>query len=319
MSISRVAILALALPMAGCTMIPRYERPAAPVAARFSGTAGAQEGAAAAALAWRSFFADDRLKSLVGLALANNRDLRVATLKVEQSRAQYRITRSSSFPKVDASGSYTRERAGGVTTSQWAASVGTTSYELDFFGRVRSLNQQALETYLSTAEAQRSEQISIVAEVATQYFTIRESEEQLRLARDTLAAVQETYEVNKHAFEAGASNELDLRTAEGQVQTATINAIAYERQLAQAENSLVLLVGQPLPADLPPGRPFGDADLLAEVPEGLPSDLVQRRPDILEAEHTLKAANANIGAARAAGPSTTPTFWRTSRRDCPPN
>ena len=293
-------VLALALVLSGCTMIPQYERPAAPVAAQYPGLAETRKESAASDIAWQNFFAEERLKKLIELALANNRDFRVAILNVEQSRAQYRITRSASFPTVDGSGSYTRQRASGVTSDQWSASLGTTAYEVDLFGRVRSLNRQALEKYLATAEARRSAQISLVAEVANQYFTLRQAEEQLQLARQTLASVQGSYGLNEATFDAGASNELDLRTAEGQVQTAKINALTYERQVAQAENYLVLLVGQPLPADLPASRSFGDTNVLVDVPAGLPSELIQRRPDILEAEHTLKAANANIGAARAA-------------------
>ncbi len=171
---------------------------------------------------------------------------------------------------------------------------------MDFFGRVRSLNRQALEKYFATAEAKRSAQISLVAEVASQYFTLRQAEAQLELAKQTLAAVQESYGLNKATFDAGASSELDLRTAEGQVQTAKINVLIYHLARAQAENYLTLLVGEPLPADLPAPRPFAETNLVAEVPAGLPSAMVERRPDILEAEHTLKAANADIGAARAA-------------------
>ena len=247
--------------------------------------------------------------------MTNNLDLRVAALNVEQSRAQYRITRSASFPTVVGSGSYTRSKyslagfpqggggSGGpssFTTSLWNASLGTTAYEVDFFGRVRSLNRQALEKYFATEEARRSAQIALVSEVAMQYFTQRQLEEQLRVARQTLAAVQASYDLNKATFEAGASSQLDVSTAEGQLQSAKINVLTCERQLAQAENYLVLLIGQPLPAELPPQQPFDSANLLAEIPPGLPSELVQRRPDILQAEHTLKAANANIGAARAA-------------------
>jgi multidrug efflux system outer membrane protein len=292
-------------------MIPKYERPAAPVAAQYPGTTESRKESAASDIAWQNFFAEERLKKLIELALANNRDFRVAILNVEQSRAQYRITRSASFPTIDGSGSYTRQYAsatsGQGTTStgtglsqQWSASLGTTAYEVDLFGRVRSLNRQALEKYLATDDARRSAQISVVAEVANQYFTLRQAEEQLQLARQTLQAVQESYDLNKATFDAGASNELDLRTAEGQVQTAKINVLTYERQIAQAENYLVLLVGQPLPSDLPAPQPFNATDILEEIPAGLPSDLLGRRPDILEAEHTLKAANANIGAARAA-------------------
>ena len=281
-------------------MIPKYERPVAPVTARFPGAAGPQKESAAADIAWQNFFADERLKKLIELALANNRDFRVAMLKVEQSRAQYCVTRSSSFPVVNGSGSFTRSHVADVTSDQWIASLGTTAYELDIFGRVRSLNKQALEKYFATAEAQRSAQISLVAEVASQYFALRQSEEQLQLARQTLATVQESYDLNKATFDAGAANELDLRTAEGQVQTAKINVLTYERQLAQAQNALLLLVGQSLPTDLPAPRSLSDTNLVADIPAGLPSELVQRRPDILQAEHTLKAANANIGAARAA-------------------
>ncbi len=314
--------LGTALALAGCTMIPRYARPPAPVAAQFPGTtlvapaAGAAAVAVAAQISWRTFISDARLQRLIELALTNNRDLRVAVLNVQQSRAQYRVTRASSFPTIDGSGGYTASRSASVAipglsaipgssstssliTRQWSASVGTNSYELDLFGRVRSLNEQALEKFFATAEAQRDAQISLVAEVATQYFTLREAEEQLKLARETLVAVQDSYHVNKITFDAGAANELDLRTAEGQVQTAKIDVLTYERASAQALDALVLLLGQPLPSDLPAPPPF-DTAVLAEVPAGLPSDLVQRRPDILEAEHTLEAANANIGAARAA-------------------
>jgi multidrug efflux system outer membrane protein len=293
-------VMAAVLALSGCTLMPKYDRPTAPVATQFPGTTETNAGPAAADIAWRNFFADERLKKLIELSLTNNLDLRVAVLNVEQSRAQYRITRSALLPTVNGNGAYTRSGNFDVTAEQWSASLGSTAYEVDLFGRVRSLNRQALEKYFATAEARRSAQISLVAEVADEYFTLRQVEEQLQLARQTLAAVQASYDLNKATFDAGASSELDLRTAEGQVQTAKINVLTYERQLAQAENALVPLVGQPLPAGLPAPQPFNSTNLLAEIPAGLPSELVQRRPDILEAEHTLKAANANIGAARAA-------------------
>jgi multidrug efflux system outer membrane protein len=295
-----LVVFGAALMLAGCTMIPKYERPAAPVAAQFPGTTQTDQAPAATEISWHSFIADARLERLIDLALINNRDLRVAALNVEQSRAQYRIARSSSFPTVDGVGGYTAGRAVGITTREWSASVGTSAYELDFFGRVRSLKEQALEQYFATEEAQRSAQISLIAEVATQYFTLRAAEEQLQLAQQTLVSVQDSYNLNRFSFDAGETNEQDLRTAEGQVQTAKFNVLTYQRQLAQAENALVLLIGHALPADLPAPPSFDATSLLADVPGGLPSELVQRRPDILEAEHTLKAANANIGAARAA-------------------
>jgi multidrug efflux system outer membrane protein len=294
-----LALAGAALILSGCTMMPRYTRPAAPVAEQYPGLTATNQ-PAAAELAWTDFFADERLKKLVALALANNRDMRVAVLNVEESRAEYRVTRSASLPTVAGSGSFTRSSTGGHIENQWSASLGTTAYELDLWGRVRSLNKQALEKYFATDEARRSEQISLVAAVATEYFTLRETEELLELSRQTRQAVQESYDLNGAMFNAGASSALDLREAEGQVQTAKISVTTYERQAAQAENYLTLLVGQPLPSDLPAPRPFTDTNLLAEIPAGLPSELLEQRPDILEAEHTLKAANANIGAARAA-------------------
>ena len=298
-----------AFALTSCTMIPQYHPPSAPIAGQYPGVTTTNE-SHADMIAWKDLIADERLKKLIALSLANNLDLRVAVLNVEQSRAQYRITRSASFPTLDASGSFTRSESSlsdlgigspsSFTSSQWSASLGTTAYELDLFGRVRSLNKQALEKYFATAEAQRNAQISLIASVATEYFALRQAEEQVQLARQTLKAVEDSYGLNKATFDAGASSELDLRTAEGQVQTAKINIATYQRQLAQAENYLVLLVGQPLPGDLPAAQPFNSSNLLAAIPAGLPSELVQRRPDILEAEHTLKAANANIGAARAA-------------------
>ncbi|MDR3459346.1 MAG: efflux transporter outer membrane subunit [Verrucomicrobiae bacterium] len=291
-----------ALMLAGCTMIPKYERPASPVGTQYPGVTQTNPGNAGD-LGWETVFTDERLKQLIRLSLTNNADYQVAVLNVEQSRAQYRITRSASFPSVSASGSYTREgnfTTTTTTTETWSASLGTTAYEVDLFGRVRSQNRQALETFFATAEAQRSAKISLVAEVATEYFVLRQAEEQIALAQATLKSVEDSFALNQANFDAGATSELDLRTAEGQVQTAKINLLTYERARAQAVNYLVLLIGQGVPTNLPAASPFDATNLVAEVSPGMPSELLQRRPDILEAEHTLKAANANIGAARAA-------------------
>jgi multidrug efflux system outer membrane protein len=300
------AALAAAL-LGGCSLIPDYERPALPVAAEYPGTPSEQpERPAAADLAWREFIAEPRLERLVELALAQNRDLRVATLRVEQSRAQLRRTRSALFPSLDLGLGYTRQGTSGelgspaVTTEAANLAAGVTAYELDFFGRVRSSTEQALQEYFETDEGRRNAQIALVAELTTQYFAWREAEEQLTLARQTLDLVAESFRLNTVAFQVGEIDALDLRTAEGQLQNARVNVLTYERQLAQAEHQLVLLVGTPLPADLPPAEPFGAGGVLADVPAGLPADLVQRRPDILAAEHALLAANANIGVARAA-------------------
>ena len=292
-------ILVAALVSSGCTMIPKYEQPASPVGAQFPGVTQTNL-SNAADLGWETVFTDERLQQLIRLSLTNNADYQVAVLNVEQSRAQYRITRSASFPSVSAGGSYTRAGNFTTTSEAWTASLGSTAYEVDLFGRVRSQNRQALETYFATAEAQRSAKISLVAEVATEYFVLRQAEEQIALAQETLKSVEDSYALNQANFAAGATSELDLRTAEGQVQTAKINLLTYERARAQAVNYLVLLIGQGVPTNLPAASPFNAINLVAEVSPGLPSELVQRRPDILQAEHTLKAANANIGAARAA-------------------
>jgi multidrug efflux system outer membrane protein len=256
---------------------------------------------AAADTQWREFIEAPRLARLVEVALDNNRDLRVAALRVEQNQAEYRRARSGLFPSLDLRVAYTRQGTDnvGTTTSSANLSAASTAYELDFFGRVRSSNEQALQRYLQTEEAKRSAQISLVAEVATQYFALREAEEQLVLARQTLELVEESYRLNTASFDAGQIDALDLRTSEGQLQNARISVVTYERQRAQAENQLVLLIGAPLPADLPAAEPFG-THVLADIPAGLPADLAQRRPDILAAEHALLAANANIGVARAA-------------------
>jgi multidrug efflux system outer membrane protein len=294
-----LAVLAGALAASGCTMIPRYERPLAPVPSTFPGSPDTSADVHAGDLAWQEFIGDDRLSKIVALALENNRDLRVAVLNVEQARAQYRITSSASLPGVDASGSFARSGQSGASASQWSANV-STSYEVDLFGRVRSQNAQALEQFFATEEAQRSARISLVSEVAAQYFALRSAVEQLELARRTLSELRDSYAITKAIVDAGGATELDLRAAEGQVQNAKISILNDERSIVQAQNALDLLAGRRLPDDLPAPRALSDTTILSTLGVGLPSDIVQRRPDILEAEHTLRAANANIGAARAA-------------------
>ena len=292
-------------------MIPSYHRPAAPVAADWP--AGQVYGkvdrnGTAADIAWRSFFTDPQLRKLIEASLQNNRDLRVAALNVELARDQYRIQRSALYPTIGPSADFSRGRsAAGVNGStaaslgnQYDASYASASYELDLFGKLRSLTRQQQEKYLASAEARTSVQISLIAQVAISYLTLREIDEQLGVARQTLAAVQDSYQLNKRSFEAGTASELDLSTADAQVHTAQVHQLDYERQAALAINELTLLVGEPLPADLPRGKTLSANAVLANLPAGLPSDLLLRRPDILESEHTLKAANADIGAARAA-------------------
>jgi multidrug efflux system outer membrane protein len=306
-----LAAAAAAATLSGCSLAPRYQRPAAPVPA----TVGMEPSAAATvaahaadAIGWRDVFADPRLQAVIALALQNNRDLRVAALNVDLVQAQYRIVRSQRFPQLDASGTVTRQRIPADLSSSgrpyigntWTVGVGLSAFELDFFGRVKSLSDAALEQYFSTEEARRSFHITLVATVAQQYLTERGWDEQVTLAQRTLELVEASLALSRRTFEAGRTNELDLRTAEGQVEAARFNlSVARERQ-AQAANLLVLLVGRPLPADLPPPVPLDAQALVADLPGGVQSEVLLRRPDILAAEHSLVGANALIGAARAA-------------------
>src|SRR6185295_1429418 len=223
---------------------------------------------------------------LIALALENNRDLRVAALRVEQFRAQYRIQRAELFPGVQGEASYTRQRFSGAVTAFNSGSILTTynlsvgaAYEIDLFGRIRSLKKQALEQYFASDEARRSVQISLISEVATEYLTQLRLREAKAVANRTLESVQNSYNLIKRSFEAGVASELDLRTAEGQVQAVRVNSATFLQLLAQSENALVALVGQPLLDDLPPGKPFQEQHLLNLVPADVPSEVLQRRPD----------------------------------------
>jgi multidrug efflux system outer membrane protein len=264
--------------------------------------------APAADLEWRSFIAEPRLARLIELALENNRDLRVAALNVELVRAQYRIQRAEQLPSLAASAGATSQRVpadlsvtrSATTGTTWSVGASVSSFELDLFGRVRSLSAAALEQYLATEEARRSAHLALVSAVATQYLTGRALEDEVELARRTLTTVESSLELTQRTYQAGRTSELDLRTAESQLHTARFNLSGAEEQRAQAENALLLLLGAPLPADLPAPLPLEAQALLAELPEGVPSEVLQRRPDILAAEHALASANASIGAARAA-------------------
>lgn len=331
------AALAVAL-LSGCSLVPDYQRPDLPVAAAYpAGDAykGPSQSAAQAvrsadAIGWRDFFTDPRLQSLIAAALANNRDLRVAALNVQAAQAQYRIQRSDLFPHISGSGSgeYGMLPAGSTIPTgtsgvgsvtpggsvlavepsapkhtsyrYYAAGVGFTSFELDVFGRLRSLTTQAFEQFLGYQETARSTQISLVAEVATGYLTLLADRELLRITRATLATEEDSLKLTNAMFKQGTTTLLSVRQAETTVDTARANLSLYTRQAAQDENALVLLLGEPLPAGLPLGKGLDQQDLLSDLPAGLPSDLLLHRPDVVAAEHNLMAANANIGAARAA-------------------
>ncbi|MCO6055099.1 AdeC/AdeK/OprM family multidrug efflux complex outer membrane factor [Pseudomonas sp. MOB-449] len=309
---SLISLAIAATLLGGCSMIPDYQRPEAPVDAAWpQGEAysqgAAQVSSAAADLDWREFFQDPALRQLVQLALDNNRDLRTAALNVEAYRALYRIQRSELFPSLSADGGSTRQRLPGslsqsgqaTTSGQYSATLGTNAWELDFFGRLRSLNEQALEQYFATEQARRSTQISLVASVATAYLDWQADQALLQLTRDTLKTYQESYALTQRSFDVGIADALALSQARTAVESAQVSLAQYTRLVAQDRNALTQLVGTGIPLDLPKGLAL-DADLLAEVPPGLPSDLLQRRPDVVQAEHLLKSANANIGAARAA-------------------
>jgi multidrug efflux system outer membrane protein len=313
-----IPTLALAAALGGCSLMPSYQRPASPVAAAFplardSDVAHdyATSATIAADIGWRDFLADPRLQQLVCLALDNNRDLRVAVLNIEKSRAQYRIQDAASFPSVDAtgSGSVSRSPADVSATGQagisrqYSATLGFSSYELDLFGRVRSLNAQALQQFLASEEARRSTHISLVAEVANDYLTLAADEERLSLAQRTLQTQRDSYALTQRKAELGVASDLTLRQAQTTVESARADVAGYTSEVAQDRNALALVVGAPIPDAL---LPTGLDDALAalgsrsDVPAGLPSTLLERRPDVLQAEHQLEAASANIGAARAA-------------------
>ena len=310
MSKSLLSLAVTAFVLSGCSLIPDYQRPEAPVAAQFpQGPAYSSTQApnqAAAEQGWKQFFHDPALQQLIQTALENNRDLRVAALNIDAYAAQYNIQRADLFPAVSATGSGSRQRVPARSSqtgkesisSSYSATLGISSYELDLFGRVRSLSEEALQKYFATEEARRSTQISLVASVATAYLTWQSDKELLKLTQETLGAYEQSYKLTSRSNEVGVASALDLSQARTSVENARVSLARYKRQVAQDENSLTLLLGTGLPANIA-SKPLSD-DLLSEVPTGLPSDLLQRRPDILQAEYNLKAANANIGAARAA-------------------
>ena len=306
------AVLGL-LTLAACSLAPDYSRPEAPVPAAWPTGAAYQESAtqtdrAVADIPWQEFFVDPQLQKLIALALENNRDLRVAVLNIERSRAQYRIQRAELFPQVDALGEGSGRRVPAAlagndnaeTTHQYRADLAVSAYELDLFGRVRSLNEQALEQYLASEQARRSVQISLVSEVAANYLTLAADQERLSLAKETLANYQVSFDLTRSRFEAGVANALDYNQAKATVEAARGEIARYTTFVAQDENALNLVVGTPLPAELLPSALSETLTAIKDLPPGLPSEVLLKRPDILQAESQLKGYNANIGAARAA-------------------
>lgn len=306
-----LAALMLTTILGGCSFIPEYQRPDAPVSAQWpKGDAYGAEAYDAAALetGWQDFFRSGALQGLITTALKNNRDLRVAALNVEAARAAYRVQRADLLPSVDAGVSMSRQ---GVPenasssgrdsiSSQYTANVATTAFELDVFGRIRSLNEKALQDYLATEEARKAVQISLVAEVANAYLTLLADVKLLKLTEETLKAQRESYDLIQRSFNAGIGSQLDVSQAATSVETARTNLAQYKRLVAQDKNNLILLLGTPEVSLDAIKETLDDRIIMEKLPVGLPSTVLLSRPDILQAEYTLKGANANIGAARAA-------------------
>jgi multidrug efflux system outer membrane protein len=306
-----IPLLAMSIFLCGCPRKAQYSRPALPVPSAWpeSATTGAGVPGAPAAtdVKWQDFFTDQRLQSVIELCLANNRDLRVATLNIEKAQALYRIQRAEQYPTIAASASADAYRVPKTlsgkdhneTVAQFTVGLGTASWELDLFGRIRSLKSLALEQYLATEQARSATQISLVASVAGTYLALAADRENLRLAQVTLDAQQASYQLILRTSQVGMASDLDLRQAQTQVDAARVDIARYSGQVALDENALNLLVGTPVTPGMLPDD-LGQVRALKDVAAGLPSDVLLRRPDILAAEHQLKAAYANIGAARAA-------------------
>lgn len=296
--------------LAGCAnLAPDFVRPAAPVAQSWpeTGRGVVGEGRALAEIGWQEFFTEPRLKQLVELSLQNNRDLRVAALNIDKARAQYQIADASRYPAINATGGQTAQRSAddlsqtgkGTLTRQYTAGIGFSSFELDFFGRMTNLKDQALEQFLATEEARRSVQISLVAEVANAWLTLAADQERLQLARETLASQRDSYKMTQRSFEAGIATALDFNQSRIAIETARSDVARYTAAVAQDRNALALVVGAQ-PAETLLADKLSNVAGLRDIPAGVPSETLLKRPDVIQAERLLRAANASIGAARAA-------------------
>lgn len=304
--------------LAGCSLIPDYNRPDLPVSQTWPQGPGygpeataKTDAQAPADTSWKKFFVDPTLQGLIQQALDNNRDLKVAALNIEVARASYRITEADLLPNVNAGASETIQRTPkllsttvpqqAITTRRYAANLGVTAFELDLFGRLRSLDEQALQKFLATEQARTSTQISLVAEVANAYLTLLGDRKLLTLTEETLTTREKSLNLIERSFERGVGSQLDVAQARSAVETARVAKAKYLRQVEQDKNALVLLVGSPIDeAKLPLNKDLGGVRFVEDVKVGLPSDVLLKRPDIMQAEYQLRAANANIGAARAA-------------------
>ena len=306
-------LLGIASLPSGCTLAPKYTRPAAPVPADWpTGPAYAEtettiNAQAAAGLSWQTFFADEKLRKIIGLSLTNNLDMRVAALNVELARAMYGIQRAGLLPTVNAGGSESKVRIPADLSSsgksqvstRYDADLGAAAWEIDFFGRIRSLKDRALQEYMATEQARRSAQILLVSSVADAYLSLAADRESLQLAETTLKSQADAYALIKRRYDLGIVTELDLYRAQTQVDTARGDVATFKQRTAQGENALNLLAGSPVPAELLPTR-LDEVAPPQDIQAGVSSEVLLRRPDVTQSEAMLKAANADIGAARAA-------------------
>lgn len=310
-----LALLTAAALSACANLAPSYQTPAAPVPDHWGDTPAASTASASSpstsAQDWTDVIQDAQLRQVVALALAHNRDLRIATLNIEQARATYRIQAADQWPTVNAQASASTSRTPAQASSSGQAQlsraqslqVGLTAYEVDLFGRVANLKEAALQSYLNTEAAQRSTRLSLIAEVSTAWLTLSADQAQLALARETLASQQQSLGRIVQSQQLGGSSALTVAQAQSTVESARLSVAGYETQLQQDRNALELLLGTALPAALePPAQSAGTPApaILSLPPAGLPSEVLRSRPDVLAAEHLLQAANANLGAARAA-------------------
>lgn len=306
----KLSILSLSLLLAGCSLNPKYEQPQAPVPAEYNASSTtATEGLVSGAdLGWREVIQEPRLLALIDLALENNRDLLIAIQRVEEARALYGIQRSELLPDIGASAQQSAQRlpadmrmAGQDKINRsYTAGLGITAFELDLWGRKRSLSESAFEQYLATEEARKSAQLGLIAQLSSTYFTWRTAQSSRDLARSTIDSNQRNYDLVEQRFQAGVASGLERNQARTTLQAAKAALASSNRQVQLASNALDVLIGQPQPANLPEPAPFGSDNLISEIPAGVSSTLLVRRPDIIAAEHKLKSANAEIGAARAA-------------------
>ena len=316
MKLPALSILVCSAIIAGsCTLAPEYQRPSSPVPASWpSGPAYQKLGekeqnqTAAGELKWQEFFPDEKLRKVIDIALTENRDLRISALNVELLRALYGIQSAALYPAVYANGTMLKSRASGPLTQpdqdriseRYAVNLGLLSWELDFFGRLRSLKEQALEEYLASEEGRRSAQITLVSGVALAYLTLAADHDNLTLAETTYQAQKSTFEMVQRQYALGVANELSLRQAQTQVETARRAIARYTQRVAEDENSLTLLLGgSPVPKELL-ALSLDQVRPPAGILPGTSSEVLLSRPDVLQAEHGLKAVNANLGAARAA-------------------